>query len=85
MDGPVDKPMLHNVVHFCSGQFPKMLHFCSGVDTAPEWVAQIKVDHQKKIEAAAKKREINPLRPYDGVIDFDEIYGNQKVCLACHK
>ena len=51
----------------------------------PERVAQIKADHQKKIEAAAKKRKVNPLRPDDGEIDFDEIYGNQKVCLACHK
>ena len=51
----------------------------------PERVAQIKADHQKKIEAAAKKRKINPLRPDDGKVDFDEIYGNQKVCLACHK
>ena len=51
----------------------------------PERVAQIKADHQKKIEAAAKKRKINPLRPNQGEVDFDEIYGNQKVCLACHK
>ena len=51
----------------------------------PERVAQIKADHQKKIEAAARKRKVNPLRPDDGVVDFDEIYGNQKVCLACHK
>ena len=53
--------------------------------SAPKRVAQIKADHQKKIEAAAKKRKVNPLRPDDGVVDFDEIYGNQKICLACHK
>jgi 3'-phosphoadenosine 5'-phosphosulfate sulfotransferase (PAPS reductase)/FAD synthetase len=51
----------------------------------PERVAQIKADHKKKIEAAAKKRKVNPLRPDDGSVDFDELYGNQKVCLACHK
>ena len=51
----------------------------------PERVAQIKADHQKKIKAAEEKRKINPLRPDDGKVDFDEIYGNQKVCLACHK
>ena len=51
----------------------------------PERVAQIKADHQKKIQAAEEKRKINPLRPDDGKVDFDEIYGNQKVCLACHK
>jgi len=51
----------------------------------PKRVAQIKADHQKRLESAAKKRKINPLRPDEGLVDFDEIYGNQKVCLACHK
>ena len=31
------------------------------------------------------KGKINPLRPDEGLIDFDELYGQQKVCLACHK
>ncbi len=53
--------------------------------SAPERVAQIKADHKKKVEIAAKKRKVNPLRPDEGLVDFDEIYGNQKVCLACHK
>ena len=51
----------------------------------PGRVAQIKDDHQKKIIAAAKKRKVNPLRPNEGAVEFDEIYGNQKVCLTCHK
>jgi len=51
----------------------------------PERIKQIKADHQKKLELQRQKRKINPLRPDDGLIDFDELYGQQKVCLACHK
>ena len=51
----------------------------------PERIAQIKLDHQKKIEAQKARKKINPLRPDDGVVDFDDLYGQQKVCLACHK
>lgn len=51
----------------------------------PERIAQIKSDHQKKIEAQKARKKINPLRPDDGVVDFDDLYGQQKVCLACHK
>ena len=51
----------------------------------PNRIKQIKEDHQKKIELQKRKRKINPLRPDQGPVDFDEIYGQQKVCLACHK
>ena len=51
----------------------------------PERIERIKADHAKKLEAQRKKRKINPLRPDEGLIDFDELYGQQKVCLACHK
>ncbi len=51
----------------------------------PERIAQIKADHQKKIEILKSKRKVNPLRPNQGQVDFDELYGQQKVCLACHK
>jgi len=51
----------------------------------PERIAEIKADHQRKLEAQKRKRKINPLRPDEGLIDFDELYGQQKVCLACHK
>ena len=51
----------------------------------PERVAQIKADHAKKLEAAKKKKKVNPLRPDEGFVDFDELYGQQKLCLTCHK
>ena len=51
----------------------------------PDRVAQIKKDHETKVEQQRTKQKINPLRPGAGVVDFDEVYGQQKVCLACHK
>lgn len=51
----------------------------------PERVAQIRADHEKRVERAKAKRKVDPLRPAQGAVDLDEIYGQQKVCLACHK
>ncbi len=51
----------------------------------PERISQIKADHQKKLDLQRQKRKTNPLRPDKGLVDFDELYGQQKVCLACHK
>ena len=51
----------------------------------PARIQKIKEDHQKKLELQRKRRKVNPLRPDDGMVDFDELYGQQKVCLACHK
>lgn len=50
----------------------------------PERVAQIKEDYKKRLERLKKQRLKNPLRENDPV-DFDELYGKSKVCLACHK
>ena len=51
----------------------------------PERVAQIKEDHQRRLERMCVKRQINPLRPDAEPIDIDDLYGKSKVCLACHK
>lgn len=51
----------------------------------PERVLQIKADHEKRLSEAKQKHRYNPLRPNDERVDIDEIYGQQKVCLACHK
>lgn len=50
----------------------------------PERVAQIRKDYEKRLERLKKRRLKNPLRENDPV-DFDELYGKSKVCLACHK
>jgi len=51
----------------------------------PERVAKIRADHKKRVERAMAKRKVDPLRPEQGAVDLDDIYGQQKVCLACHK
>lgn len=53
--------------------------------TKPERVKQIKADYELRLERAKKRRVQNPLRPDEGMVDIDELYGNQKMCLACHK
>lgn len=51
----------------------------------PERVAQIKQDYEERMERAKRNRVVNPLRPDTEAVDLDELYGNQKMCLACHK
>ena len=51
----------------------------------PERVAQIKADHQRRVERAAARRTLNPLRPDQQNMDIDDLYGQAKVCLSCHK
>ncbi len=53
--------------------------------TKPERVKQIKEDYEMRLERAKKRRVQNPLRPNEDMVDIDELYGNQKMCLACHK
>ncbi len=53
--------------------------------TAPERVAQIKEDYEKRLERMRKKRQQNPLRAGNDDVDIDELFGQAKVCLACHK
>lgn len=52
---------------------------------APKRVAQIRADHERRLERAAARRPRNPLRPDGDVIDNDDLYGQAKVCLTCHK
>ena len=51
----------------------------------PERIAQIKADHDRRVARLAARRRINPLRPDDASIDLDEVYGQAKACLTCHK
>ena len=48
-------------------------------------ILEIKKVHAQRVAAAHSRLQHNPLRPLPEAIDFDEIYGTQKVCLACHK
>ena len=50
-----------------------------------EKVKQIKEDYEKRLERAKAKRQANPLRSDGEDIDIDELFGQAKGCLACHK
>ena len=50
----------------------------------PERVLRIKDDYEKRRLRELKKRKINPLDP-DEYIDDDELFGQGKYCLTCHK
>ncbi|KZC99936.1 MULTISPECIES: phosphoadenosine phosphosulfate reductase family protein [unclassified Thalassospira] len=51
----------------------------------PQRIKQIKQDYQKRLERAKLRHQINPLRLNDEEIDIDDIFGQSKGCLTCHK
>ena len=51
----------------------------------PERIEQIKEEHARKVEKLKARRPENPLRPNTEPIDMDDLYGQAKVCIACHK
>lgn len=53
--------------------------------TQPERVEQIKKDHEVRLKRLLARTQANPLRTDIDSVDMDELYGQAKVCLACHK
>ena len=51
----------------------------------PERIAQIRADHADRLERMRAKVQPNPLRPDNEPLDIDDLYGQAKGCLACHK
>ena len=51
----------------------------------PGRVEQIRADHLKRLQRAHGERVPNPLRPNGEPLDIDDLYGQTKICLACHK
>lgn len=51
----------------------------------PERIEQIKQDHKQRLARMRSKVQPNPLRPDSEPLDIDDLYGQQKVCLTCHK
>jgi len=51
----------------------------------PERVAEIRAEHDRRLARLKAKSQPNPLRTDSEPIDLDELYGQSKVCLACHK
>lgn len=51
----------------------------------PERVAQIESDYDKRIARLKAKAQPNPLRVRFEPLDVDDLYGESKACLTCHK
>lgn len=51
----------------------------------PERVRAIQEEHAKRLEREKARRAVNPLRPNAEPLDNDDLYGQAKMCLACHK
>ena len=51
----------------------------------PERISQIKQEHARRLENSKSKMQQNPLRNSSKLIDIDDLYGQSKICLACHK
>lgn len=51
----------------------------------PERIATIKAEHERRMERLRQQTPINPLRSNACDVDNDDLYGQQKVCLTCHK
>jgi hypothetical protein len=50
----------------------------------PERVAQIRADHERRLDKQRRSVKPNPLRP-DAQPDAEELYGDAGGCLVCHK
>ena len=51
----------------------------------PERVEAIRRDHDRRVERQRARMVVNPLRPGGDMMDIDELYGQAKVCISCHK
>lgn len=51
----------------------------------PARVAQIEADYDKRVARLKAKKIPNPLRAHREPLDVDELFGQAKSCLACHK
>ena len=51
----------------------------------PERIRLIRQEHEKRLLRMRSKVQPNPLRPDNDPLDIDDLYGQAKVCLACHK
>lgn len=51
----------------------------------PERIAQIQQDYEDRLARMRAKSMENPLRPDRAPLDIDDLYGQAKVCIACHK
>jgi len=53
--------------------------------TKPERIKQIKEDFERRLMKIESRQRANPLRPNAENIDIDDVYGQPKFCVTCHK
>jgi len=51
----------------------------------PERIQSIREEHEKRLARMRAKIQPNPLRSDSEPVDIDELYGQAKVCVTCHK
>ena len=51
----------------------------------PHRITEIKADHERRIARLKARTQPNPLRAQFEPLDIDDLYGQSKICLACHK
>lgn len=51
----------------------------------PHRIQQIRADYKRRLRSKVANLPANPLRPNNEPVDIDDLYGQAKVCLACHK
>ena len=51
----------------------------------PARIAEIEEDHARRLARARQRTVRNPLHAGDEAPDLDDLYGVDKICLACHK
>lgn len=51
----------------------------------PKRIEQIKSTHDDRLKRMRLKMQSNPLRENREPLDIDDLYGQTKICLACHK
>jgi hypothetical protein len=51
----------------------------------PERVAEIRIEHERRLERLRSRARPNPLRAAPEMMDIDDIYGQAKACIACHR
>ena len=51
----------------------------------PSRIAEIEEDHDRRLARARQRTVRNPLHAGNQAPDLDDLYGVDKICLACHK
>jgi hypothetical protein len=51
----------------------------------PERIVQIRLDHERRLDRLKSRIKPNPLRATPEMMDIDDIYGQAKACIACHR